>query len=150
MNVRNLVAHPRFLSRVLLVDAVATGATAALLLVGAGFLQPLLDLPAALLRGAGLFLVPFVAWVAAMSRMPEVPPRAMAAVVAINAAWVVASVWLVVAGPFRPNGFGIAFVLVQAFAVAVFADLGWFGLRAARRAHTAIPGRYANSREGRV
>lgn len=135
MNLRNLVAHPRFLPRVLLVDAVATGATAALLLVGAEFLQPLLNLPAALLRGAGLFLVPFVACVVALSWMPRVPPRAMTAVVAINAAWVVASVWLVVGGPFQPSVLGTAFVLMQAAAVAVFADLGWFGLRAARRAH---------------
>jgi hypothetical protein len=134
MTFRNLIAHPRFLSRVLLVDAVATGATAALLLAGAELLQPLLQLPAALLRGAGLFLVPFVVWVAAMSRMARVPPRAMAAVVAINAAWVVASVWLVAGGPYQPNVLGIAFVLVQAAAVAVFADLGWFGLRAVRRA----------------
>ena len=135
MNVRNLFAHPRFLSRVLLVDAIATGATAILLLAGAELLQPLLQLPVALLRGAGLFLVPFVACVAALSRMRRVPPRAMAAVVAINAAWVVASIWLVVGGPFQPSVLGTAFVLMQAAAVAVFADLGWFGLRAARRAH---------------
>jgi hypothetical protein len=135
MNVRNLVAHPRFLSRVLLVDAVATGATAILLVLGAEFLQPLLQLPVALLRGAGLFLLPFVACVAALSRMAQVPPRAMAAVVAINVAWVVASVWLVVGGPFQPSVLGTAFVLMQAAVVAIFADLGWFGLRAARRAH---------------
>lgn len=133
MNLRNLIAHPHFLSRVLLVDAVATGATAALLLVGAEWLQPLLNLPVALLRGAGLFLVPFVICVAAMSRMQQVPSRAMAAVVAINATWVVASIWLVVGGPYQPSVLGIAFVLMQAAAVAVFADLGWFGLRATRR-----------------
>ncbi len=135
MNLRNLIAHPRFLSRVLLVDAVATGATAILLVLGAEFLQPLLQLPVALLRGAGLFLLPFVACVAALSRMAQVPPRAMAAVVAINVAWVVASVWLVVGGPFQPSVLGTAFVLMQAAVVAIFADLGWFGLRAARRAH---------------
>lgn len=135
MHLRNVIAHPRFLSRVLLVDAVATGTTAALLLFGAGFLQPLLQLPVALLRGAGLFLVPFVACIAVMSRMQRVPPRAMAAVVAINAAWVVASVWLVVGGPYQPSVLGTAFVLMQAAAVAVFADLGWFGLRAASRSH---------------
>ena len=134
MNVRNLVAHPRFLSRVLLVDAVATGATAILLVLGAEFLQPLLQLPVALLRGAGLFLLPFVACVAALSRMAQVPQRAMAAVVAINAAWVVASVWLVVGGPFQPSVLGTAFVLMQAAVVAIFAELGWFGLRAARPA----------------
>ena len=130
MNIRTLFAHPRFLPRVLLVDAVATGATAVLLLAGAEFLQPLLQLPVVLLRGAGLFLVPFVACVAVLSRMQQVPPRAMAAVVAINAAWVVASIWLVVGGPFQPSILGTAFVLMQAAVVAVFADLGWFGLRA--------------------
>lgn len=135
MNVRNLIAHPRFLSRVLVVDVVATGATAVLLVAGAEFLQPLLQLPVALLRGAGLFLVPFVACIAVMSRMERVPPRAMAAVVAINAAWVVASVWLVVGGPYQPSVPGTAFVLMQAAAVAVFVDLGWFGLRAARGVH---------------
>lgn len=134
MNFRNLVAHPRFLSRVLLVDAIVTGATAAKLLVGAEFLQPLLQLPVSLLRGAGLFLVPFVVCVAALSRMQRVPPRAMAAVVAINAAWVVASVWLIVGGPYQPSMLGTVFVLMQAAVVAVFADLGWFGLRGARRA----------------
>ena len=44
------------------------------------------------------------------------------------------SVWLVAGGPYQPSVLGIAFVLVQAAAVAVFADLGWFGLRAVRRA----------------
>ena len=134
MNIRDLAAHPRFLSRVLLVDAVATGATAILLSLGAEFLQPLLQLPVPLLRGAGLFLVPFVVCVAALARMARVPSRAMAAVVAINTAWVIASVWLVVGGPFQPSVLGTAFVLMQAAVVAIFAELGWFGLRAARPA----------------
>ena len=137
MNVRALFAHPRFLHRLLLVDAAATGATALLLIFAADVLAPLLALPAMLLRGAGLCLVPFVAWVVALARAPQVPRRAMAAVVAINAAWVAASVWLVVGGAYAPSLPGIVFVLAQAAAVAAFADLGWFGLRATRRAAAA-------------
>lgn len=135
MNLRKLATHPRFLARVLQVDAVASGATALLLVAGADVLAPLLQLPVALLRGAGAFLVPFVAAIALLSRRERIPPRAMAAVVVVNFAWVAASVWLVAAGPVAPSVLGTMFVLVQAAAVLVFAELGWFGLRAARRAY---------------
>jgi hypothetical protein len=136
MNIRTLTTHPRFLQRLLLTDAVATGATAALLLGGADALAPLLQLPAGLLRGAGAVLVPFVAWVALLARQARPPRAAMAAVVAINAAWVAASVWVAFGGTWSPSTLGIAFVLVQAAAVLAFADLGWFGLRATRTAHS--------------
>src|SRR5690606_17937246 len=52
------------LRQVLLLDAVATGATALLLGLGAGLLAGPLGLPEALLHGAGLILVPFVVLVA--------------------------------------------------------------------------------------
>lgn len=133
MPMRPFFSHPRFLPRLLMVDATATGATALLLIAGAEALSPLLALPAALLRGAGWFLVPFVAWIATMSRRDRVPRRAMSAVVAINVAWVAASLWLVVGGRYAPSALGMAFVLTQAAAVAVFADFGWCGLRAMRQ-----------------
>ena len=52
------------LRNVLLLDAAASGATAALLIAGAGLLDGLLGLPVALMREAGLILVPYVAFVA--------------------------------------------------------------------------------------
>ena len=56
--------HPSpFLRNVLLLDAAASGATAALLIAGAGLLDGLLGLPVALMREAGLILVPYVAFV---------------------------------------------------------------------------------------
>lgn len=134
MNLRKAFDHPRYLQRVLLVDAIATGATAVKLALAADWLEPLLALPAPLLRGAGLSLVPFVLFVAMLSSRHAVPRGAMAAVVAINVAWVVASAWLVVAGPYQPNTWGVAFVLLQAAVVAVFAELGWIGLRRPTRA----------------
>lgn len=135
MSIRSLIAHPRFLPVVLLVDAVLTGATALALLAGASVLEPLLELPASFLRGAGLSLVPFVAFVFALSRKALPPRSAVAAVVAINAGWVLASAGLLLAGPFQPSTLGTAFVVFQAVVVAALADLGYFGLRGRVAAH---------------
>jgi hypothetical protein len=63
------------LRQALLADAVTTAACAALLLGGAGFLDGLLGLPAALLTGAGLVLVPFVALVAWLGTRARLPRR---------------------------------------------------------------------------
>ena len=47
-----------FLRRALVLDALASGATGLLMIAGAGLVEGLLGLPAALLRGAGLVLCP--------------------------------------------------------------------------------------------
>lgn len=132
MTLRPLLAHPRFLPRLLLVDAAASGATALLLVAAADLLAPALQLPAGLLRGAGVVLLPFVALVFGLSRQAAPAPAAVAAVVAVNFAWVAASVWVAFGGSWQPSLAGIAFVLAQALAVLAFADLGWIGLRARR------------------
>lgn len=130
MSIRQLIASPAFLPRLLLVDGLASGATALLLLVGADVLAPVLGLPAALLRAAGVVLVPFVLWVLLLSRRSEAPRGAMTAVVVINFAWVAASAWVAFGGPYQPTAAGIAFVGAQGLAVLAFAELGWMGLRA--------------------
>jgi len=135
MKLREISAHPRFLPRVLLLDAVASGATAVLLVAAADLLAPLLQLPAGLLRGAGVALLPFVALVYGLSRQAAPSRAAVQAVVATNVAWVAASVWIAFGGVWQPSLAGIGFVLAQALAVLLFADLGWFGLRARRIAH---------------
>ena len=53
-----------FLRYALLADAVASGATGLLMIAGADLLTGLLGLPVALMREAGLLLVPYVALVA--------------------------------------------------------------------------------------
>jgi hypothetical protein len=133
MTVRQVLAHPRFLQRLLRADAIATGATAVLLLTGADLLAPVLNLPPELQRVAGFICVPFVAWIALLSRRGEVPRGAMSVIVAINFAWVAASLWVAFGGVWQPSAAGIAFVLAQALAVLGFAELGGMGLRAARR-----------------
>ena len=113
----------------LLLDAVASGAMGLLFLAAAALLAPLLGLPDTLLRVSGAVLVPFAAllvWLAARAA----PPRAfVGAVVAGNAAWVVASVTLLASGAVQPTMLGEAVVLAQAAAVALFAWLEWRALR---------------------
>ena len=122
--------HPSpFLRNVLLLDAAASGATAALLIAGAGLLEGLLGLPVALMREAGLILVPYVAFVAWVGTRESVARGAVWAIVAANALWAVASVCLLLSGLVAPTVLGIAFVLAQAAVVALFGELQYAGLK---------------------
>lgn len=121
-----------FLRGALLLDAVATGATALLAVAAAGPLSGLLGLPPELLRGAGLALAPFVLLVAWSGSRQQAPALAVNAIIAINAAWVIASLGLLVSGFVSPTLLGYAFVIGQALIVAGFAELQFIGRRRAR------------------
>jgi hypothetical protein len=118
-----------FLRRALVLDAVASGATALLVIVGAGYIDALLGLPVALLRGAGLLLVPYVAFVAFVATRRRIEPAAVWLIIACNALWVLASFLLLLSGKFAPTGLGIAFVVAQAVVVALLGELQYMGLR---------------------
>lgn len=118
-----------FLRNVLLLDALASGATAIILLGSAHMLSPLLEIPQSLLFWAGAALVPFVLMVLAVSRRQTVSRTMLVEIIAINVLWVVASFGLLVSGVVSPNLLGIAFVSAQAIAVALFAELQYVGLR---------------------
>jgi hypothetical protein len=118
-----------FLRNALLLDAAATGATGLLLIGGAGLLEGLLGLPAGLMRSAGLVLIPFVAFVAWAGTRAPAPQGAVALIIAVNVLWVVASVCLLLSGLVAPTLLGYAFVLAQAVAVALFAELQYVGLK---------------------
>ena len=61
---RTVMIHPStFLSRALLADAIFSGVSAVALTLGAGALAPFLNLPEALLRETGLFLIAYTALV---------------------------------------------------------------------------------------
>ena len=117
------------LRRVLLADAVISGATGLLMVAGAALLQNALGLPATLSRGAGVVLLPFAAFVLYLWRRDSLPRGAVVAVIAANAAWVAASIFVAVAGGVGLNALGTAFVLVQSLAVAAFAVLQYAGLQ---------------------
>jgi hypothetical protein len=120
-----------FIRNALLLDAVASGVTALLAIVGESFLSPLLNLPASLLFWAGVVLVPFVALLLVTARRRTVARIVLIDIIAINALWVAASFGLLVSGLVSPNALGIAFICVQAIAVALFAELQFIGMRRA-------------------
>ena len=122
--------HPSmFLRRSLILDAGASGATAALLLAGAGLLEGWLGIPATLMRGAGLVLVPYVAFVGYLAARERLTPVAVWTVIAANAMWAAASVALLLSGWIAPTALGYAFVLAQAAVVAGFGELQYVGMR---------------------
>ena len=90
-----------FLRRALALDALASGATALLVIVAAGFIDALLGLPVALLRGAGLLLVPYVAFVVFVATRPRIEPAAVWVIIACNALWALASFLLLLSGTIR-------------------------------------------------
>lgn len=118
-----------FLRYALLADAIASGATGLLMIAGAGLLEGLLGLPAALTREAGLVLVPYVAFVAWVGTRETVSRPAVQAVIALNVLWVLGSVGLLMSGWVAPTLLGYAFVIAQAVVVGVLAELQFIGLR---------------------
>lgn len=123
-----------FLRRVLMLDAIASGATGLLLLLGAGLLTPWLGLDVTLMQVAGAILLPYAAAVAYLGTRPEIARKAVWAVVAINALWVVDSIILLIGGWAEPTLLGILFVAAQAGVVGLFAELQVIGLKRATRA----------------
>lgn len=130
----NLSSTP-VLRLALLGDALASGATGLLACLGAGLLAEPLGLPTTLLRGAGLALLPYAAFVWWLGTRPEPARGAVLAVVAVNVLWAVDSLALLASGWVAPTALGVAFVALQACVVAGFAAAQAYGLheRAARR-----------------
>jgi hypothetical protein len=116
----------------LLADAVASGATGLMMIAGADLLTGLLGLPVALMREAGLLLVPYVALVAFVGTRQVIPHGAVKAIIALNIAWVAGSIGLLMSGTVAPTVLGTAFVIFQAVVVGVFAELQFIGLRRAQ------------------
>lgn len=113
----------------LLADAVASGATGLMMIAGADLLTGLLGLPVALMREAGLLLVPYVALVAWVGTRETISRPAVKAIIALNVLWVAGSVGLLLSGYVAPTVLGYAFVIFQAIVVGVFAELQVMGLR---------------------
>lgn len=119
--------HSALLQRALAADAIVSAATAALMIAGAGWLAEFLSLPASLLRFAGLLLLPYIAFVAYTLKRSS--RAGVFAIIGINVAWAAACVLLLASGWVAPNAFGVAFVIVQAVAVLLFAELQYVGLK---------------------
>jgi hypothetical protein len=124
-----LISSPeKFLRTVLLVDAATCVATGLLMALGADLVAEYTAIAAPLLRYAGLSLFPLAAFIAVAGTCSLVS-AAVWVVIAGNALWVAGSVLLLAGGFISPNFLGYAFVGAQAVAVAVLAELEYFGLR---------------------
>ncbi len=115
----------------LTVDAFISGATGAAMIAAADMLEPLLNVPATVMRSAGVMLLPFAAMVFFFSRQEQLTRSRVWVVIALNVAWVAASVLVLVSGWIQPSTLGLAFVLFQAVVVAGLAELQFTGLRRA-------------------
>ena len=122
--------HPSsFLSRALLADAVFSGVAAVALTLGAGAFAPLLNLPEALLRETGLFLIAYTALVGWLGSRQSMLKALVLIVIVGNTAWTLGSIALLFSGAVSPNLLGQIFVVAQAIATGVFAELQYIGLR---------------------
>jgi hypothetical protein len=120
-----------FLRRVLWSDAAISGAAGLLMALGAEPLAAALLVPVHILRYAGVICVAFAALLLALARSASMPREAVLAVIVGNVGWVLASIAVLFVDGVRPNPLGYAFVLGQAAAVAVLAELQTLGWRRA-------------------
>lgn len=118
-----------FLRRVLSLDAASCALLGAVSIAGARPLGEVLALAPELLRGVGLVLLPCAAYLLWLARRSSSPTLAVWAAIVLNGAWVAQSVLLLLTKTITPNALGIGFVLLQALAVAVFAELEFVGLK---------------------
>jgi len=119
----------KFLRTILGLDAATCVATGLLLTVGAGAIAELTLIPANVSFYAGLSLFPIALFIGFVASRRVLARPLVWLVIAGNALWVAASLWLMFGGSTAPSTIGYAFVLVQAAAVAVLAELEYFGLR---------------------
>lgn len=122
--------HPSpLLRRALLADTAFSGLSALGLTFGAVVFASLFNLPEALLRETGLFLIAYTAFVGWLGTRRSAPKALVVAAVIGNAAWAVASIALLFSGAVTPNFLGEIVVVTQAIATGVFAELQYVGLR---------------------
>jgi hypothetical protein len=125
-----ILTSPRFLRTVLWADAASAACCAVLQLAGAALLAPLLGLSSTLLLASGLALLPFVAASLWLARRDPHPRAGVQALALANAAWAAGCLALLFTGG-AGTVLGQLYLLVQAVAVAVLAELQWFGVRRA-------------------
>lgn len=130
----NTIFPSRFLKLALIADALVSGAVAALQLVAAAWLSELLNLPKPLLIDTGVFLVGYTILLVLLARSTTVWSLIIGVVIIGNIGWAIACIELLASGSVSPNVLGVAFVIVQAVAVLVFAAMEYSGLRASKPA----------------
>ena len=124
-----MIHSSTLLRRALLADAIFSGIGALVMTLDANLLASRLQLPEALLRETGLFLIAYTALVGWLATRPQVPKGLVMLVVVGNGLWTLASFALLLSGAVNPNLFGEIVVVAQAVATGIFAELQYVGLR---------------------
>lgn len=127
----SIFASPRFLRTVLVADAVSGAATALLQLTAAGLLAEFLGISASLLVGSGIVLLFYIAGACWLANCDPIPRGGTWLLIVANWMWVGGCITLLLTGA-AGTALGQAYLVVQAVAVAVLAELQWFGVRARR------------------
>jgi hypothetical protein len=130
----SIFASPQFLRRVLWADAASGAASSLLHLMGAGLLASWLGLPYGVLAASGVALLIYVGFAGYLASCDPVPRGLVSMLIAANWAWVGGCVVIFLMNAATLTPLGQAYIVVHAMAVAVLAELEWFGLRHARRA----------------
>ncbi len=122
-----------FLRRVLVADGALGLVTAAVHVLAGVLLARWLALPPSLVFGTGVFLVGWGVALVWLGRTPSVGAGAVWAVIGGNALWALAAIALLLGDVgAQANGWGRAYLVLNAVIVVVFAELQWWGLRRAR------------------
>ena len=129
MSITAQLSSPAVLRRVLAFDAISGAATGALHLLLSPMLATWFGLPTALLQASGLAIFAFVALAGWLSLQATPPRGALMLIVLLNLAWAGGCLWLALGGAISPTPMGVAWLLAQAFAVIVLAELEWMGWR---------------------
>lgn len=117
-----------FLRRALTADAIASAAMGLLLLSLPGTLSELFNLTRAL-QYVGVFLVAYSAFVGWLALRPRPAAALVWTIIVGNVIWVAGSLVMLASAWIAPNALGYAFVVAQALAVGVFAELQLIGVR---------------------
>jgi hypothetical protein len=135
----SLFASPRFLPRLLTLDAASCAAMGLAQVAATEWLSAWLQLPQALLLETGLFLIAYAAALAWLVSRPVLPRKAVAVFALGNVAWAIGCIALM-AGPWlAPSTLGMVWIGAQAAASLIVADLQWLGLRGQRTSgHMAL------------
>lgn len=122
-----------FLKRVLVLDAASCLSMGLLLTLGADTLAPMFGIDRQIVGGGGLALIPIGLFILWLGTRQAAAPAFVYLVIAGNVAWTVES-FVLIANADGITALGIAFVGVQAAAVAGLSLLEWIGVRRDRAA----------------
>jgi hypothetical protein len=117
------------LRRALLIDATLTAIAGIALVLAAGPLGAFVELPAAVLRIAGVIFIPFAALAGWLGTRPRVRRTLVFVVIVLNALWAVDSVLFLLAGWVETTPRGEWFVIGHAVMIGVIAEMEFLGLR---------------------